>query len=162
MTDDGKVLDRLVTGALSGKNSHAGTADILAGLRWKDAGAKPGGSPHSIFQLANHMVYWQEWVVKWLDGRDPKPPKHAAGGWPGGEAPASRQEWAQTVRRFRDVRAALKRRSKQGDLLSKRGEATRLEMFQIIASHDSYHAGQVVLLRQMLGAWPPPSGGITW
>jgi hypothetical protein len=35
-------------------------------------------------------------------------------------------------------------------------------MLQAIASHNSYHAGQVVALRQILAAWPPPSGGLTW
>ena len=28
--------------------------------------------------------------------------------------------------------------------------------------HNSYHVGQVVLLRQALGAWPPPSGTDSW
>jgi len=162
MNSDRKVLDKLVGSALSGKNAHAGTADIFAGLRWKAAGAKPGGSPHSVFQLANHMIYWQEWVVKWLDGGNPRPPKHAAGGWPGGASPASRKEWEQTVRPFRDGCRALNRRSKEKDLLARRGKTTRLEMLLIIGSHNSYHAGQVALLRQMLGAWPPPSGGVTW
>jgi hypothetical protein len=27
-------------------------------------------------------------------------------------------------------------------------------MLQTAASHNSYHAGQIVILRQMLGAWP--------
>jgi len=31
-----------------------------------------------------------------------------------------------------------------------------------MAAHNSHHLGQVVLLRQMLGAWPPPSGSYTW
>jgi uncharacterized damage-inducible protein DinB len=30
------------------------------------------------------------------------------------------------------------------------------------AAHTSHHLGQVILLRQMLGAWPPPSGSYTW
>ncbi|GAC1419193.1 MAG: hypothetical protein NVSMB62_11680 [Acidobacteriaceae bacterium] len=30
------------------------------------------------------------------------------------------------------------------------------------AAHAAYHLGRVVLLRQMLGAWPPPAGGFTW
>jgi len=162
MNSDRRVLDKLVGGALSGKGAHVGTGDVFAGLHWKAAGAKPGGVPHSVFQLANHMVYWQEWVVKRLDGAKPRAPKHAAGGWPGGVSPVSRKEWEQTVRRLHDVRDALNRRSREGDLLSKRGKMTRLEMLQIIGSHNSYHAGQVVMLRQMLGAWPPPSGGVTW
>jgi uncharacterized damage-inducible protein DinB len=75
--------------------------------------------------------------------------------------PASRKAWGQTLRRFRDVRRALDRRSIEKDLLARRGKTTRVEMLQIIGSHNSYHAGQVAVVRQMLGAWPPPSGGVT-
>jgi uncharacterized damage-inducible protein DinB len=28
--------------------------------------------------------------------------------------------------------------------------------------HNSYHVGQIAMLRRMLGAWPPQSGGDTW
>jgi hypothetical protein len=31
-----------------------------------------------------------------------------------------------------------------------------------MAAHNPHDLGQVVLLRQMLGAWPPPSGSYTW
>jgi hypothetical protein len=34
-------------------------------------------------------------------------------------------------------------------------------IFQLLA-HTSYHIGQVVILRQLLGKWPPPSGGLPW
>ena len=35
-------------------------------------------------------------------------------------------------------------------------------MLYTIASDNSYHAGQAALVRVMLDAWPPPSGGLTW
>jgi uncharacterized damage-inducible protein DinB len=28
--------------------------------------------------------------------------------------------------------------------------------------HNTHHLGQVVLLRRLLGAWPPPGGGDSW
>jgi uncharacterized damage-inducible protein DinB len=31
-----------------------------------------------------------------------------------------------------------------------------------IAQHNSHHLGQVILLRQLMGLWPPPSGSWTW
>lgn len=31
-----------------------------------------------------------------------------------------------------------------------------------IAQHNSHHLGQVILLRQIMGRWPPPSGAWTW
>jgi hypothetical protein len=40
--------------------------------------------------------------------------------------------------------------------------ATSFNWLQTMASHISYHLGEVVLMRRMLGLWPPPSGGYTW
>jgi uncharacterized damage-inducible protein DinB len=162
MVNDRKVIHQTMSRALSGKDAHVENASILAGLNWELAGAQPKGAPHSLFELINHMIYWQEWVVKWLDGKRPRPPKHAAGGWPGKASPANRKEWERTVKRFRNALVALDRRSRKTDPLSKRGKMTYLEMLHIIGSHTSYHAGQVVFLRQLLHAWPPPSGGATW
>ena len=31
-----------------------------------------------------------------------------------------------------------------------------------VGVHNAHHLGQVVLLRQLLGAWPPPAGSYTW
>jgi uncharacterized damage-inducible protein DinB len=162
MSNERKILEKMVGNALSGKGSHVGTKDLFVGLGWKVAGTRPEGAPHSIFQLLNHMSYWQDWVVKWLDGGNPRVPKHASGGWPGSPAPASAKEWQQAVRAFRSGLQKLDRQSRQADLLATRGQHSRLGMLQAIAAHNSYHAGQVVVLRQMLGAWPPPSGGVTW
>ena len=162
MANDRNVLYQTISKSLSGKDAHVGNASVLAGLDWKLAGARPDHVPHSVFQLVSHTIYWQEWAVKWLDGKDPRAPKHAAGGWPGRVSPTSRKQWERTVRRFRDALKALNHHSRKGDLLSKRGKLTRLEMLHLIGSHTSYHVGQVAFLRQLLGAWPPPSGGVTW
>lgn len=101
MTGDGKVLQKVVSLALAGKNSHVGARNVFEGLAWKLAGARPEGAPHTAFQLANPMIFWQEWVSTWLDGGKPKAPRHARTGWPGADAPGTRREWEQTVRRFR-------------------------------------------------------------
>ncbi|MFQ5930562.1 MAG: DinB family protein [Acidobacteriota bacterium] len=162
MSSDPHVLEKAVCRTLCGKRGHVEARRALEGLDWKVAGARPDGVSHSIFQLLNHMIYWQEWVVKWDDGKKPRIPKHASGSWPGKKGPTSREGWEQTVRRFGEVLGELERRSQAGDLLSKRGRRSRLEMFQAIASHNSYHLGQLVLVRRMLGQWPPPSGGMTW
>jgi uncharacterized damage-inducible protein DinB len=66
------------------------------------------------------------------------------------------------VRRFRRGLSALRDRVAGEDLLAKRGTRTHLALLRAMASHNSYHAGQVVVLRQLLGSWPPPSGGLTW
>jgi uncharacterized damage-inducible protein DinB len=162
MTGDRKILDEALGHALSGKGAHIETKAVFSALEWTVAGRRPEGTPHSIYQLLNHMLYWQEWVLQWLDGEPPPLPKHASGSWPGDVSPASRTEWMRAIRRFRTGLDRAARRSRKADLVSKRGTRSRLGMLHTIASHNSYHAGQVVLLRQQLGAWPPPSGGLTW
>lgn len=77
-------------------------------------------------------------------------------------APQVAEEWHEALRQFDQGLQEMTRTSQDTDLLAKRGTKTPLEMLQAIASHNSYHLGQVVLLRQRLGAWPPPSGGLTW
>ena len=162
VTGDRAVIAKAIQHSLSGEGAHAATYDVFSGLDWKLAGVRPENAPHSVYQLLNHMQYWQEWVLKWLDGSRPPIPKRASSSWPGDAAPASRKTWDGAVRRFRAGIEALSRRSREADLVSRDGAKSRLEMLQTIASHNSYHAGQVVLLRQVLGAWPPPSGGLTW
>ncbi len=162
MKTDNEVLKKMVGRALSGKDAHVEVKSALEGLDWKLAGDLPAGIPHSIYQLLNHIVYWHEWAAKWLDGKKPSIPKHAAGSWPGSKGPANSKEWKQAVRRLEKAVDSLSRRCGEGDILSKRGGKSRMEMLLAISSHGSYHIGQVVQLRQMLGAWPPPSGGVTW
>jgi uncharacterized damage-inducible protein DinB len=162
MSDDRKLLEKMIDNALSGKGAHVATKNLFEGLDWKAAGTRPEAAPHSIFQLLKHLSYWDDWVVKWLDGGSPTIPKHASGSWPGDVSPANAKEWQRAVRGFRSGLDRLARQSREADLLTRRGEHTRLGMLQAIAAHNSYHAGQIVVLRQLLGKWPPPSGGVTW
>jgi len=162
MSADGKAFEKLARRALSGRGAHVRTADVFSGLDWKTAGSRPTGAPHSVYQVLKHMSYWQEWVVAWLRGESPAGPRHASGSWPAEAGPASRRAWDEAVREFRRGLRALERGCRGADLSSGRGRKSRLEMLQTIGSHNSYHAGEVAFLRQILGKWPPPSGGLTW
>ena len=162
MSADGKAQQKLARRALSGNGSHSATRDVFAGLDWRAAGKRPRGVPHSVYQLLKHMSYWQDWVVAWLEGESPATPRHASGSWPVEARPSSRRDWDEAVRQFRSGLRKLERGCRGADLASWRGGKSRLEMLHTIGTHNSYHAGQVAFLRQLLGKWPPPSGGLTW
>lgn len=156
------VLEKTVGHALSGGGAHVEAKNVLEGLDWNAVGTQPQGVPHSIFQLLKHMTYWQDWVVNWLDEKNPPIPEQASGSWPGTASPTNSEDWKRAVEQFLNGLDELNRGTKEADLLSKIGKKSRLEMLQSIASHNSYHIGEIVVIRQMLGAWPPPSGGLTW
>jgi uncharacterized damage-inducible protein DinB len=159
---DRDVVQQALARALTGKDAHVETANVLQGLDWRLAGVRPAGAPHSIFELVNHIVYWHQWASRWLDGKRPSLPRHASESWPAKAGPANRREWERAVRRFEKALRTLQAQAHAVELWSDRGEWTPLEMLFLIGSHTSYHVGQIALVRQSLGVWPPPSGGLTW
>lgn len=156
-----ELRDALVR-ALTGEGAHVQAASALDGLDWQLAGARPDGAAHSVFQIVNHLIYWQDHALAWLAGDKPATPARDADSWPGPPAPASAEEWQAATVRFAAGIDRLVRHAREDDLFARRGPKTGLYILQISAAHDSYHLGQVVLLRQQLGAWPPPGGGFTW
>ncbi len=162
MTDASELVTAIVRQALTGRGAHVETLGALDGLDWKLAGERPDGDSHSIFQIVNHLVYWQEFALQWLGGDKPRTPEHAELSWPGDEQPATAAEWEGAVARFRSGLESLAERAGEGSLAADLKGKTALEILQLIASHNSYHVGQVAALRRRLGAWPPPGGGATW
>jgi len=162
MSGEARAFQELARRALSGKDAHTATGDVFSGLGWKAAGKKPRGAPHTAYQLLWHMSYWQDWVVTWLEGETPTSPQHASGSWPAEAGPANRRDWEKAVRGFRRGLRKLERGCREADLSPWQNRKSRLAMLHAIAAHNSYHAGEVAFLRQILGTWPPPSGGLTW
>ncbi|TWT25120.1 DinB family protein [Planomicrobium sp. CPCC 101110] len=149
---------------LHGKGAHVDTATVFDGLAWQLAGEKREHCPHSVWELLNHMLYWQDFMLAYLKGEVPESPEHAMESWPDSSAPASQEEWEGAVSRFlKSLQEAEQEGAK--DLMEKcpagKGR-TRAEWLMGIALHNTYHAGQVAMVRRMSGAWPPPSGGDTW
>jgi len=162
MTLPDPVLSKALRRSLNGIEAHVKTRNAVDGLTAEVAGRKPLGVPHSIFQILNHLVYWQDKILEWLDGRELGWPEHAEVGWPGGEHPESQDEWDDLAKRFSEgVNRAIEQIERE-DLLEVRGKWAPVELIRSLASHNSYHLGQIVQLRRMLGSWPPPGGGDTW
>jgi uncharacterized damage-inducible protein DinB len=156
------IANSIIDYALTGGDAHVATRTVFDGLDWHTAGARVEGSPHTLYELLNHMIFWQDGVLEWLDGRSPSMPEHASDSWPGPSAPSSRAEWLRTVRRFRSGLTRLERAARRVGSARKGGGKSPLEMLAGVAAHNSYHAGQAALLRQLLCDWPPPTGGLTW
>ena len=157
--------ENLLTSALSATGVHLDPRNILDGLDWQRAGATPKGAPHSIFQIVNHVIYWQDLLLSGLDRKDVVGPKQAKDGWPGAREPETLNEWEDVVERYKEGLAQAHKAVGSADPLSSipaREETRRINVLNTLSLHTSYHVGQIALIRRMLGAWPPPGGGHTW
>lgn len=143
---------------LDGGNAHLTFDKAVAALPMKIRGAKPAGAPHSPWQLIEHLRIAQWDILEF--SRNPKhvSPDWPTGYWPDTEAPPSAKAWEDSIKRFQADLAAMKKLvSNRGtDLMARipHGEGqTILREALLIADHNAYHLGQLVLLRRILGAW---------
>ena len=151
--------------ALDGSGQFVDARRVLDALDWRVAGTKPAGAEHSIRRIAAHLVFWQDLYLERLAGAERPSPPHDAAGWPGADAPRDERDWKALVARFTDGLArasAAIDAAPLGMTLPKWGGRTRFAAINGVALHNAYHLGQVVQLRRMLGAWPPPGGGDSW
>ncbi len=150
---------------LTGRRSHAEPARCFDELPMELAGRAPAGAPYTVYEQLNHLRYWQAVYLRRLDGEDVPSPRSAAQGWPGPTRPEGAEAWSAAVEDFRaGVRRALALANSAGleEELPHWGGINRAHGLALLAAHNAYHAGQVVLLRRELGAWPPRGVGDTW
>jgi uncharacterized damage-inducible protein DinB len=152
---------------ICGEDSHVHLLVALEGVELETAGTALPGTPYTIFQILNHMIFWQEVVLERIAGRPPARPATAADGWPGKPAPSDAQAWNALVDRLATGLQTLETYSVDPELdldrisEQERRRTVRQEIF-MAAGHNSYHLGQIALLRRQLQSWPPPQGGDTW
>ncbi|HKJ01727.1 MAG TPA: DinB family protein [Longimicrobiales bacterium] len=124
----------------------------LRGVGPDEAGWSPGPGRPSIWALTLHCAYWKHRVRQRLTGeREPFPregrnfPAPPAGGGAGA--------WRADVRLLRATHASLLEAvRKNAGVLGRPGpgqKRSRAEHVTGIAFHDTYHAGQIRLLRKL-------------
>jgi hypothetical protein len=157
MPQDQPLRDHLLE-LLRGGHAHLRLDKALADLPPDLRGAKAPGLPHTIWQLLEHLRLAQWDILEF--SRDPKhvSPDWPAGYWPKTEAPADDAAWEKSLESFhRDLQAMQDLvADPKTDLVAKLpwGDGqTVLREAMMLADHNAYHLGQIVSVRQALGAW---------
>ena len=155
-----------LTELLRGKGAHADPIACVEEIDADLAQRRIDGFPHSIADLVFHMNYWMNYELQRISGEKPKYPEHNAESFP-----SKPQDWekvkldlAWSLQEFATLaqspRAELDRYLESVHDQQKPGTVETI-LWQMVA-HNSYHTGQIAMLRQALGAWPPKAGSDTW
>ena len=161
----GKLLCELLNNALYGTRAHVSPERAFEGLSWRQAGQEVPNSPHTIWQLLGHLNYWQDRFISRIEGMKVLPAKTSDDGWKSESAPEDEMAYRRELGKFlTGINYITTTMLPQTDCLNdQKGDYPNgFAVIQTMASHISYHLGEVVLLRRQLGLWPPPSGGYTW
>ena len=160
-SDPHSALREELVELLRGEHAHAGFEAAVRGVPPRLRGATPDGVEHSLWQLLEHLRLGQWDILEF--SRDPAhvSPAWPDGYWPaGGAEPPDEAAWDGAVATFRaDLEAFVRLVSDPAsDLLAPfphgKGQ-TLLREAMLAADHNSYHLGQIVALRRLLGDWPP-------
>lgn len=156
--DEGILRDHLRK-LLSGHEAHVNWLSALKDFPPELRGAKPADAPHSAWELLEHTRIAQWDILEF--SRNPKhvSPDWPSGYWPKNPAPPNAAAWGKSVASFHaDLNSMVKLvMDPRADLAAKipHGSGqTILREALLVADHNSYHLGQFVQLRRMLGSWP--------
>ncbi len=143
---------------LRGGGAHAKFEDAIADFPPEFRGKKPRNAPHTAWQLLEHLRIAQWDILEFSVNPNYKEMEWPAAYWPATPAPQDEAAWDKSVRAFKaDARSMLKVVEDPATDLFARipwgSGQTVLREALLVADHNAYHLGQLVMLRRLLGAW---------
>lgn len=158
MSRDPDLREHLVH-LLRAENAHAGFEAAASGIPPRLRGVVPAGAEHSAWQLLEHLRLAQWDILEYSRNADHVSPPFPAGYWPASPEPPDEAAWDRSVDGFRAGLEAMRELvgDPARDLFAELpyGEGgTLLGQALLLADHNAYHVGQLVLLRRLLGNWP--------
>lgn len=156
-TDNDKALREHLLFVLKGDGAHVEFEVAVKNMPSELRDKKPQGAEHSPWEVLEHLRIAQRNVLEAI--RDPNhvSPEFPAGYWPKSATPASEAAWDESVAGFEaDFAALVDLVADSQDLLAAlpNGDGqTIMRKVLMAADHSSYHLGELVLLRRVLGAW---------
>ena len=157
-------LLKQITALLRGGQAHAGFDDLVADMPVDLRGVVPDRLPYSAWQLVEHMRITQRDILNF--SAPPTGGYHALRWpeeyWPKSPEPPSPEAWDRSL-------AAIRADREQFEQLLGRPDADLTRPFRwgdgqnllrealLIADHNAYHLGELLVLRRLLGAWKAPA-----
>ena len=155
MNEDQSLRNQLV-GLLEGSYSHDSFDKAVADWRPELRGVRPPGGNHSAWELIEHIRIAQWDILEFSRSARHVSPKWPEGYWPETAEPPNEEAWDETIEWLEedlklmlglilDPKVDLHARIPHGD-----GQ-TLLREALTLATHNSYHIGQLMTLRKILG-----------
>jgi hypothetical protein len=153
-------LRKQLVALLDGGQAHATFEDAVADFPVKLRGVIPDGLPYSAWEILEHIRIAQKDI---LDFSAPPTGGYLAmkwpeAYWPKGPDPVSAEAWDRAVAAIEADREKFKALIvRPGVDLAKpflwgTGQNLLREAL-LIADHNAYHVGELIVLRRLLGAW---------
>jgi hypothetical protein len=139
------------------EGAHLSFDAAVSGFPPDLAGSKPAGAPHSAWELLEHMRIAQEDILDFSRNPAYVDRNFPDDYWPPAAAPPNEGAWHESIRRFKADLTAMRElvSDPAQDLFARFPHGTSQTLLRealLVADHNSYHLGQLVFLRKLVGA----------
>lgn len=139
-------------------NAHVSLDDALKNISFNLLGQRSEKLPYSIWQLAEHIRIAQWDILEFSRNKNHVSPKWPDEYWPYQTMPASKDDWEKCIAAIKSDRASfIKLLKDAGENIYKPfdygdGQTLLIETL-VLADHNSYHTGEIIILRRLLNDW---------
>jgi uncharacterized damage-inducible protein DinB len=147
-----------LTELLTQGNAHVTFEESIKGLPVEQRGIKPHKMLYNIWQLVEHIRIAQWDILKFSEGPDHQSPKWPDEYWPEADSPSTEVAWKHSLQQIQADKQAFIQllQTREDQLLKPFPYGNGQNLFRealLIADHTSYHTGQIILMRRLLGSW---------
>lgn len=151
-------LRRQLSSLLDWEDAHAGFEKALEGIPAKLRGMAPDRLPYTPWQLLEHLRLTQRDILEFCRNPGYTEPEWPRDYWPASAAPPTEKAWRESIRDFLADRDAMKRLALDASVdlfgpIAHGSGQTILRELLLLADHNAYHLGELVVVRRCLGIW---------
>jgi hypothetical protein len=150
------ALRRQLVEHMSGHGAHIDLEAAVKGFPFELSGKRVPNLAHTAWQLVYHVQIAQWDILEFCRHAGHVSPEYPSGYWPKTDAPEDEQQWLGTIASFgEDLRAMMELVEDPGnDLFAPFPHGSGQNLLReaiLIIDHNSYHIGQLVDIRMLLG-----------
>jgi len=151
-----KSLPAHLVELLQGGHAHITFEDAVKTWPVKLQGIRPKGAAHSPWEVLEHMRIAQWDILEFTRNAKHVSPDWPIGYWPKSPAPPNAKAWNKSIAAFRVDRKDMIKlvQNKNTDLFTPLPHGTGQTILRealLLADHNAYHLGELLLLRRLLG-----------
>ena len=144
--------------ALAWNDAHVGFDAAIEGIPAEQRGVRPPHVPYSPWQLLEHLRIAQHDILDFCINPDYEEMTWPADYWPTSPEPPGEHAWAESIRRYREDRAALQRLAVDPSIdltatIPHGSGQTYLRELLLVIDHNAYHVGELLVVRRLQGNW---------
>ena len=146
------ILLKQLKSTHTGKDWFVSATVALDGVTADQAKWTDGSGNHSIGQLTNHLVFWNERLLRAFKEL---PEQKFSGDNEETFNNFDAAQWSSLLKKLDSVMAEWEKVIEESDEAKLKGW---YETIANMSTHNSYHVGQIVFNRKLQGSWDPAKG----